>query len=30
MKKLLPKILIIGAAIAVIGGILYFIFGRDD
>ena len=30
MKKILPKILIIGAIIAVVGGILYFIFGRDD
>ena len=30
MKKLLPKILIAGVIAAVIGGILYFIFGNDD
>ena len=30
MKKILPKILIIGAIIAVVGGVLYFVFGRDD
>ena len=30
MKKILPKILIVGVVVAVIGGILYFIFGNDD
>ena len=30
MKKILPKILIIGAIVAVVGGVLYFIFGNDD
>lgn len=30
MKKVLSKVLIIGAIVAVIGVVLYFIFGRDD
>ena len=30
MKKILPKLLIIGVIVAVVGGILYFIFGNDD
>ena len=30
MKKILPKVLIIGIIVAVVGGILYFIFGNDD
>ncbi len=30
MKKVLPKILIIGAIVAVVGFVMYLIFGRDD
>lgn len=29
MKKILPKILIIGAIVAVVGFVMYLIFGRD-
>lgn len=30
MKKVLSKVLIIGAIVAALGVVLYFIFGRDD
>ncbi len=30
MKKILPKILVIGAIVAVVGFVFYLIFGRDD